>query len=77
MMCRTLISAALLVAVTALTDRATADETHVISSDATARFMAIGIRKAIVIDLATDIRKVLVADQVSCMPKWKQSDGST
>lgn len=60
---RTLISAALLVAVIALTDHATADEMQVTSSDATSRFMALGVSKEVVIDLSTDIKNMVVADR--------------
>jgi alpha-D-ribose 1-methylphosphonate 5-phosphate C-P lyase len=35
----------------------------VISSDATARFMAVGISKSVVIDLPTDIDEVIVGDK--------------
>lgn len=37
--------------------------TQVISSDATARFMALGIGKSVVIDFPTDIKDVLVGDK--------------
>ncbi len=70
MLSRTLFSA--VVAVIAAggfvaTDRTLAAEPHsagmkVISSDETARFMALGISKSVVIDLPTDIKEVLVAD---------------
>src|SRR5450759_3228828 len=61
----------LMVAIAALgvvtTDRATAVEPnvtdmHVISSDATARFVSLGLNKAVVIELPTDIRDVLVSN---------------
>jgi pilus assembly protein CpaC len=49
-------------------DRALAAEPHiadmqVISSDANARFLKLGLKKAVVIDLPADIKEVLVADQ--------------
>jgi hypothetical protein len=46
----------------AITDRVLADEMKVTSSDTNARFMALGIGKSVVIDLATDATQVLVAD---------------
>jgi Flp pilus assembly secretin CpaC len=61
----------LMVAIAALgvvtTDRATAGEPNVadmnvISSDATARFVSLGLNKAVVIELPTDIRDVLVSN---------------
>src|ERR1700680_4822384 len=36
---------------------------QVISSDVTARFMALGVSKSVVIDLPTDIKDVLVTDK--------------
>jgi pilus assembly protein CpaC len=36
---------------------------QVISSDANARFLKLGLKKAVVIDLPIDIKEVLVADQ--------------
>jgi Flp pilus assembly secretin CpaC len=36
---------------------------QVISSDANARFLKLGLKKAVVIDLPMDIKEVLVADQ--------------
>ena len=68
---RTLIATASLVAVIVAvgfgTDRALAAEPHltgmqVIGSDATARYMALGVGKAVVIDLVGDIKDVLVAN---------------
>jgi Flp pilus assembly secretin CpaC len=69
---RRLIPTASLVAVIAAvgfvaTDRAPAAEPHiadmqVISSDATARYVALGVGKAFVIDLVGDIKDVLVAN---------------
>ena len=51
----------------ATTNRALASEPkiagiQVTSSDATARFLALGVSKSVVIDLPTDIKDVLVAD---------------
>jgi Flp pilus assembly secretin CpaC len=45
------------------TSRVLAGEVQVTSGDATARFIALGVSKAIVIDLPTDIQDVLVADK--------------
>jgi pilus assembly protein CpaC len=69
---RTLIPTTLLVAVIAAVgvvtpDRAAAAEPHiadmqVISSDVTARFVSLGLNKAVVIELPTDIQDVLVAN---------------
>jgi hypothetical protein len=69
---RTLILTASLAAVIAsvgfvATDRALAAEPHiagmqVTSSDATARFIALGVSKSVVIDFPTDLKEVLVAD---------------
>jgi hypothetical protein len=59
-------SAAFWVAILAIgvicSDRVVADEMKVISSDANARFVALGISKAIVIDLPRDIKDVLVGE---------------
>lgn len=44
-------------------DRAPAAEMQVISSDATARFMALGVSKSVTIDLPTDLENVVVADK--------------
>jgi hypothetical protein len=65
---RTLIPTASLVALIAAvgfiaTDHARAAEMRVTSSDATARFMALGVSKSVVIDTPTDIKDVLVADK--------------
>lgn len=65
---RTLAPTALLVAATAAAvvvgppERVLADDVKVTSSDATARSLALGISKSVVIELETDIKQVLVAD---------------
>src|SRR5271154_620891 len=47
----------------AITDRVLADEMKVTNSgDATARFLALGIGKSVMVDLATEIKQVLVGD---------------
>lgn len=72
MACRTSLSAAAFAAVIAgvgfaATDRARAVEPQIngmqiTGSDATARYMALGVGKSVVIDLPTDVKDVLVAD---------------
>jgi Flp pilus assembly secretin CpaC len=67
MLPRTLIAAASLMALVAADQAVVAGELHpsgieVISSDSTARYVALGVDKAIVIDLAGDIKDVLVAN---------------
>ncbi len=47
----------------AATGRGLAAEPYVVSSDATARFVALGVSKSIVIDFPADIKEVLVADK--------------
>jgi hypothetical protein len=64
----TLFSTALLVAAvaatgSAVTNRALAQEPRVTSSDATSRFIALGVSKSVVIDFPTDIADALVADK--------------
>jgi Flp pilus assembly secretin CpaC len=66
-MTRQKISAAWLAAVIAViwfvaVNRAPAAELNVTSSDANARFMVLGVSKSVVIDLPTDLKDVLVAD---------------
>lgn len=65
---RTLIPIASLVALIAAlgfdaADRVLADEMKVTSSNSTARFIALGVSKSVVIDLPTDIKNVLVGDK--------------
>jgi pilus assembly protein CpaC len=65
----TIILAAVIAAVEFVgTDRALTAEPYivdmqVISSDANARFLRLGLKKAVAIDLPIDIKEVLVADQ--------------
>jgi Flp pilus assembly secretin CpaC len=47
----------------ALTAEAPIVDVQVISSDANARFLKLGLKKAVVIELPADIKEVLVADQ--------------
>jgi Pilus formation protein N terminal region len=57
-----LVTAAIAASAAVTTGRVSA-ELRVVSSDANARFMALGVSKSVVIELSTDVKSVVVADR--------------
>jgi hypothetical protein len=57
-----LVTAAIAASAPVTTGRVSA-ELRVVSSDANARFMALGVSKSVVIELSTDVKSVVVADR--------------
>jgi hypothetical protein len=60
---RVALAAAAIAAFAAVTTGRVSAELRVVSSDASARFLALGVSKSVVIELSTDVKSVVVADR--------------